>query len=264
MVDRLEGRELTFSYPGGARAVQGVSLELARGDFLAVLGPNGAGKSTLLRLLAGLLGAERGEVRIDGAPLAALTPRERAKRIAVVPQSLVAVPEVRVDDFVLGGRYAHLSPWKRAGGSDRSAVDRALAEADASEVADRPLTELSGGQRQRVLIARALAQEAEVLLVDEPSNSLDPQHQIAVFDLLAKLTCEGRAVLVVTHDLNLASQFATRALLMKDGHGVATGTPSEILRPDVLGPVYGPHLRYGTFPGPRGGTERPFVIPWLA
>lgn len=263
MVDRLEGRDLTFSYPGGVRAVEGVSVELERGEFLAVLGPNGAGKSTLLRLLGGLLRPDRGSVELDGVDLRGLAPRERAKRIAVVPQSLVAVPEVRVEDFVLGGRYAHLSPWKRAGGSDRSAVQRALREADAAEVSDRPLTELSGGQRQRVLIARALAQEAEVLLVDEPTNSLDPQHQIAVFDLLAKLTCEGRAVLVVTHDLNLASQFATRALLMQEGRGVAGGSPGTILRPDVLGPVYGPHLRYGTFPGPRGGDERPFVVPWL-
>ena len=137
--------------------------------------------------------------------------------------------------------------------------------------AERPLSELSGGQLQRVLIARALAQQADVLLVDEPTSSLDPEHQIGVFELVARLTREGRAAVVVTHELNLASQFATRLLLINEGRAVAEGTVDEVLRKEVLEPVYGRHLAYGTLPvrtGPRAGEshadeQRPFVVPWL-
>lgn len=262
---RLES--LVYAYPDGPRAVDGVSVEFGAGELIAVIGPNGAGKSTLVKLIAGLLPPDAGRVEVDGRELATLATRERARRIAVVPQSLNALPDVNVFDFVLGGRYAHLGTWNRTSGEDRELARRALEDADAADLAGRLLTQLSGGQRQRVLVARALAQESEILLVDEPTSSLDPEHQLAVFDLIARLTCEGRTALAVTHDLNLASQFATRVLLMQEGRVVASGSAPEVLCEEVLAPVYGPHLRYGSWPRSADGSsgdERPFVVPWLS
>lgn len=204
-----------------------------------------------------------GRVFLGDRELTDCKPRERARAVAIVPQYLDRLPEVRVRDFVLGGRYAHLGAWGRARDHDREAVDSALQACDASTLADRMLTRISGGQRQRVLIARALAQEAPILLVDEPTNSLDPEHQLAVFELLARQTCEGRAVLVVTHDLNLASQFATRMVLMTNGRVAADGDAESVLRPEVLTDVYGDRLAYGRLPVPRDPAGRPFVLPWL-
>jgi iron complex transport system ATP-binding protein len=260
MVKLLESRGVAFEYPGSIRAVDGVDLAFEAGELLAVIGPNGSGKTTLLKLFAGLLRPARGEVFLDSAHLDTIPARERARRIAVVPQFLRSLPDITVEDFVLGGRYGHLGVWKQETPHDREVVAQALEDADIGELADRLLLQLSGGQRQRVLIARALAQEAEVLLVDEPSNSLDPEHQIRVFELLFNLTREGRGALVVTHDLNLASQFATRIAVLSEGRVLLTGTAAEILRREVLEPVYGSNLRYGTFPG---NDEHPFVLPWI-
>ena len=258
----LEARELHYAHPGPVPALAGCCLRARPGELLCVLGPNGAGKSTLLRNLAGLLVPDSGEVLLDGAPLAQLAARTRAQRVAYVPQALERVPELLVEDFVLGGRYAHLGPWRRRGPADRAIVARAMAAADTTELAQRPLTGLSGGQRQRVLIARALAQEAEVLLVDEPTASLDPAHQLGVMEWVATLAGEGRTVVVVTHDLNLASQFAARVLLMDQGRVVALGRPDDVLQPDVLCPVYGARLWFGELPSVAGEPARPCVLPW--
>jgi iron complex transport system ATP-binding protein len=260
----LSLQSLSYTYPAGPRAVDGLSLELGRGELACVIGPNGAGKSTVVKLIAGLVAPDAGRVALDGQALARLSPRERARRIAVVPQSLKALPDVTVGDFVLGGRYPHLGAWRRTRSADREAARRALEDADAADLDRRLLTELSGGQRQRVMIARALAQESELLLVDEPTSSLDPEHQIAVFALIARLTCAGRTALAVTHELNLASQFATSIALMQAGRLVACGAPDAVLRREVLEPVYGRNLRYGRWPGPGGSGERPFVVPWQA
>ena len=259
MVTLLESRGLVFEYPGAIRALDGVNLTCAAGELLAVIGPNGSGKTTLLKLFAGLLEPLRGEVLLEEAPLASFSARERSRRIAVVPQFLRSLPDITVEDFVVGGRYGHLGLWKQETPRDWEVTRAALTDADLSELADRLLLQLSGGQRQRVLIARALAQEAEVLLVDEPSNSPDPEHQIRVFQLLANLTREGRGAVVVTHDLNLASQFATRLAVLSEGRVRITGSAAEVLRREVLEPVYGPDLRYGSFPG---SEAHPFVLPW--
>jgi iron complex transport system ATP-binding protein len=172
------------------------------------------------------------------------------------------LPEVTVEAFVGYGRYAHRGLLQGPRAEDRRAVRASLAAAELEELAARPLAELSGGQRQRALIARALAQEAQTLLVDEPTNALDPEHQLRVFDLLADLCETGRAVVVVTHALNLASQFAARALLLARGRAVATGPIATVFVPAVLEPVYGPELSYGSLPAARAGEERPFVLPW--
>jgi iron complex transport system ATP-binding protein len=258
----LDARGLVFEYAGGLRALDGVDVSLAEGELAVVIGPNGSGKSTLLKVLAGLLEPRSGNVALEGRALGAFSARERARRIAVVPQFLPALPEVRVEDFVLGGRYARLDRWKTIHASDRAAAALALEQCDAADLAQRSMAELSGGQRQRVLVARALAQGARVLLVDEPTNALDPEHQIAVFELVARTRAGTGAALVVTHDLNLASQYATRLVLLERGRVAAQGDVERVLQREVLEPVYGAHLYYGRWPqSARADSGRPFVLP---
>jgi iron complex transport system ATP-binding protein len=258
----LEARGVVHDYPGPIRALHGADLELRNGELLVVIGPNGSGKSTLLRCLAGLLVPGAGEVRLDGRPLHALAAGQRARRLAVVPQYLPALPDLTVQSFTLGGRYAWLRRWRGPQMHDLEVVRHALEDCDAGDLGRRLVTELSGGQRQRVLIARALAQEAGALLVDEPTSSLDPEHSVRVLALLERLVRAGRAALVVTHDLNLAGQFADRVALLDAGRVVATGSVEEVLRRDVLEPVYGPHLHFGRVG--EGSSGRPFVLPWLS
>jgi iron complex transport system ATP-binding protein len=260
VVSVLQGAELHYAFPDGPVAVAGVDIALQAGELLVVIGPNGSGKSTLVRLLGGLLVPRHGTVTIGERALRSFDQRARARELAVVPQGLAALPEVTVERFVLGGRYAHIGRWRGAQAADLAAVQAALADADVADLAARRLTELSGGQRQRVLVARALASHARRLLVDEPTAALDLEHQLRVFALLARLAQRGRAVLVVTHDVNLASQFAGRVALLDRGRIVACGTPDAVLRRQVLEPVYGRHLHYGRLPGPGA---RPFVLPWL-
>jgi iron complex transport system ATP-binding protein len=259
VVSGLEARGLVFDYPGPRRALDGLDLALVPGDLVCLLGPNGSGKSTCLRLFGGVLRATSGTVELDGRALASLRPRARAGAIALVPQALRALPELEVTAFVLGGRYAHLGLFGRARAEDHAAVRAALAEADAADLAGRRLDELSLGQCQRVLIARALAQEAPILLFDEPTAALDPEHQVRTFALIEELVGRGRSALVATHELNLASRFARRIVVLREGRVCATGTAEEVLRREVLEPVYGRDLFFGKGPG---GTGRPLVVPW--
>lgn len=257
----LRATNLGYDHPGPIRAVDGIDLELGREEVLVVCGPNGSGKSTLLRLLAGLLEPRTGRVELLGRPLDSYDAGDRARNVALVPQQLPRLPQVTVEAFVLAGRYARIDRWRGPTRRDHQAVALALAASDAAALAGRLMGELSGGQRQRVLLARALAQEAQVLLIDEPTNALDPEHQVQVFDLIAGLGRNKRGVIVVTHDLNLASQFATSIALVREGQVVCVGPPAEVLRPEHLAPVYGEHLHYGHMPEPDG---RPFVLPWLS
>lgn len=261
MAPLLEARAVAHEYPGGVRALAGVDLALAASELLVVIGPNGSGKSTLLRALAGLLVPSSGTVSVGGMSVRSLQPLERARRVAVVPQFLPTLPEVTVESFALGGRYAWLRPWRGPQRADFERVQAALEACDAADLSGRLMGELSGGQRQRVLVARALAQEARAVLVDEPTNSLDPEHQVRTFELLARLACDGRGALVVTHDLNLAGQFADRIALLDAGRIVAQGRPQDVLVREVLEPVYGRRLHYGTLPA-ADGSARPFVLPW--
>jgi iron complex transport system ATP-binding protein len=266
---RVEARGVVFAYPSSEAdvppAVDGVDLAVPPGALVCLLGPNGSGKSTLLKLLGGLARPARGEVLLAGEPIQALAPRARARRVALVPQFLPTLSDVHVVDFVSAGRYAHLGFWSDHTARDRDAVQRALVEADAADLAGRLLNELSGGQRQRVLVARALAQEADLFLFDEPTASLDPDHQVRTFALIGELlarpaaSASGRAAVVATHELSLASRFATHVVLMSTGTVRAAGPPAEILTRSVLEPVYGPHLWFGT-----AGAGRPIVVPWLA
>ena len=258
----LRARGVRFAYVPGEEVLRGVDVELHPGELVAVLGPNGSGKSTLLKCLGGLLRPEAGEIHVDDRPLTSLDPRDRAKRIAYVPQGLAACPDCTVETFVEGGRYAHLGLLRAPSAADRGAVAAAVHEVELEGLEERSMIELSGGQRQRALIARALAQQAPVLLVDEPTSSLDLHHSLALLQTLGRLTCERRAVLLVTHDLNLASQFATRMVLLEEGRVVAGGTARDVLRREVLEPVYGSELYFGEAPAADGNGTRPFVLPW--
>ncbi len=262
MVKPLCATGVAFAYEPGDPILRHVDLRLEPGELLALIGPNGAGKTTLIRVLAGIFDADAGDVRIGDRPLATLSTRERARDIALVPQELGLPGDVTVETFVEGGRYAHLGFFRRATPEDRQAVDRALAATELTELRERRLAEMSSGQRQRVLMARAIAQEAGTLLVDEPTASLDARHQIQTFEHLLDLVRDGHAALVITHELNLASQFATRVALLHEGRIAATGTPTEIIRPEVLEPVYGSDLHYGELATSPWNEPRPFVVPW--
>jgi iron complex transport system ATP-binding protein len=260
VVNLLDAKGLHYTWPAGVHAVQGVDFQLGPGELVVVCGPNGSGKSTLLRLLGGLLTPDGGALSVCGAALASLSLADRARTIARVPQRLRTLPDVSVEHFALAGRYARIDRWRGPQEADHSAVSSALVATDVDELGERSMSALSGGQRQRVLLARAFASEARVLLVDEPTNGLDPGHQVHVLQLIREHAQDERGAVVVTHDLNLASQFATSVVLMNEGRVVDRGSPFEVMRPEVLRPVYGEHLHYGAMPPPDG---RPFVVPWL-
>jgi iron complex transport system ATP-binding protein len=253
----VRARDLNFAYERETPVLSGVDLDLCGGEMLFVLGANGSGKTTLLNLLSGSLTPGGGSVELGGEATASMTPRELARRMAVVPQSLDGVHGVPVRRFVMGGRYAHVPVWGSPGAHDEELVLRSLEQADGAQFAGRMMGQLSSGQRQRVLLARALAQEAPALLLDEPTTALDPEHQIGVLDLIHLQAQAGTAVLVVTHDLNLTSQYASRVVLLAEGGVAAEGTPEEVLRPEVLTPIYGACLWFGAFPD----SGRPIVLP---
>ena len=258
----LRGRDVTFTYPrADAATVQGVSLSVTPGSLLAVAGPNGAGKTTLLRVLSGSLAPQEGEVMLDDRLLGDLDDRERARALAVVPQSESSPFPVTVREMVGMGRYAHLGPWQGVGSGDRAIVDAALERCSVGPLAGRQLGELSGGERQRARIARALAQEAPVLLLDEPTAGLDLRYRMELFHLLQELRADGLALLVVTHDLNLAARFADRLLLLDQGRERAGGAPHDVLLRETLEDVYEWPLRLVPHPGPGSDTGAPQTVP---
>ena len=244
----LELKNAAAGYPG-RKVLEDVSLALRPGRVLALLGPNGCGKSTLLRTMPGLLPLLGGEILLDGRPLRDHSPREIARKIAYLPQSR-AVPSITARRMVLHGRFPYLSYPRRYGGGDYAAVDRALAAADALDLADRPLPELSGGQRQKVYLAMALAQETEIILMDEPTTYLDIRHQLEVLALTRRLAAEGRGVALVLHDLCLALSMADEIAVLGEGRLLALDGPEEIYRSGILERVMG--VRLGRSAGGTG------------
>ena len=234
---RFEG--VVLRYPRAARpAVDGVTLDAPRGAITAIVGPNGSGKSTLVRALLGRLVPERGTIALAGTPIAALSRLEAAKRVALVPQREEPAFPLIVRDFIALGRYAHGGVWSGETPDDRAAIARASELAGVAEYLQRRTVELSGGEWQRVRIARALAQGGDALVLDEPTAFLDIAHEMAVFELLDALAREGKAVLLVSHQLNLVARFATRIALLHAGTLAAFGTPDDVMRGDLLERVY--------------------------
>ena len=236
----LEARDLHFAYaPNLPEVVSGASFALGRGLLAALVGANGSGKSSLIRLLGGIVRPARGEVIFDGVPLQSLAPRARARRIAYVPQASASVFPLTALEVVLMGRSPYTSRFRFENERDISVAHDALAAVDAAHLAARSVTELSGGERQLVALARALAQEPECLLLDEPSAALDLKHRAGLIRHLARLR-DGRGItaLIVTHDLQLLDPAFDQVFAMRGGEITAAGTPAEVLRDEVLAEVY--------------------------
>ncbi|MGD2115755.1 MAG: ABC transporter ATP-binding protein, partial [Acidobacteriota bacterium] len=226
--------------PAEHTVVGPVDLDVHRGEALAVVGPNGAGKTSLLRLLTGLLQPATGALALEGRPFSGFHRKELARRIAYVPQLRPIRVPLRVADVVLLGRYPHLRPLQMApSAADFRAVAEALAVVGIEELRHRPVDELSGGERQAVYIAAALAQEAELLVLDEPTTHLDPRHQRDIAALIPRLLRQaGRTVVFATHDLNFASLTATRVIALRRGRILASGAPAELMSPGVLDELF--------------------------
>jgi len=236
---RLDAEALVVRYAGRSTPVlDGIGLHVPKGTLYAVFGPNGSGKSTLVRAILGAIPLASGRVTFDGRPLDAWTRRERARSIGVVAQAASITFPLTTRALVAMGRYPQLGPLEAEGDADRSAVGRALAACDVEDLAGRDVTTLSGGELQRARIARALAQEPRALVLDEPTSSLDIRHEMAILELLRRAASSGMTVLVITHGLDVAAQFADRMLLLSNGRVAAEGAPADVLREDVLASVY--------------------------
>ena len=236
----LRARGLTWDTPAGRRVLGPLDLAVERRESLVLVGPNGAGKTTLLRLLTGLLAPTSGALTHRGTPLAKLPRRELARRIAYVPQLRPLSVPLTVEEVVLLGRYPHLGRLQVAPGTrDFEAVADSLRLVEIEHLGTRPVDELSGGERQAVYIAAALAQESEILVLDEPTTHLDPRHQREIARLLPRLEAEAdRTIVTASHDLNFAALVADRIVALKDGEILASGTPEEILTPELLAELF--------------------------
>lgn len=236
----LEALEITVNY-GPREVVTRVSLAAEPGQITAVIGPNGAGKSTLLRALNGSVLLSQGRILLDGKPLDSYARRAVSRRIAVVAQEADLRFPVTVLEFVLGGRYAwaNVGAWGWETDHDVAIARTVLGETELNELDARPMNELSGGERQRAVLARALATEAGIFLLDEPTANLDLSHQATMMRLVRR-RCDrhGAAAIVVTHDINLAAQFADQVLLLKGGRTLAKGAPDQVLTPQLLGEIF--------------------------
>jgi iron complex transport system ATP-binding protein len=239
----VEARNLVFAY-GATPVVSDISLSLPRGAVGALIGANGSGKSTLIRLLAGLLTPSSGQISVHGVPLPSIGLRERAKRIAYVPQSTPTVFPFTAMEVVLTGRSPYSGRFSFESKDDEQIALAALDSLDAAHLANRPVTELSGGERQLVTVARALAQEPDVMLLDEPASALDLKHRTQLARALRRLSNErGISALMITHDLMLLDSVADLILAMKCGRMISVGEPESVLVEDILSDVYGARVR---------------------
>ena len=225
-------------HDAATRALDGVSFAAREGEVTAVAGPNGSGKSTLVRALLRRQPMEQGTIEIEGDNIAQLPPREIARRVAVVSQREDLSFPMRVDEYVALGRYPRLGLWRSASAPDHVAVRTAMDRAEVTEFGGRSTDTLSGGEWQRVRIARALAQEARALVLDEPTTFLDLAHEMALFELVHSLAQDGIAVLLVSHELNLVARFATSVVLLHHGRVAASGRPDDVMQAPLLETVY--------------------------
>ncbi|MDQ0986060.1 ABC transporter ATP-binding protein [Streptomyces sp. V2I9] len=259
---RLAARSLTLAYEDRT-VVRELDLTVPDGQVTVIVGPNACGKSTTLRALGRLLKPRGGAVLLDGTELARIPTKQIARNIGLLPQTPVAPEAITVSDLVARGRQPHQSWWQQWSDADERAVTDAMARTDVTALAERPVDELSGGQRQRVWIAMALAQDTDLLLLDEPTTYLDIAHQVEVLDLVRQLAApaadgtRGRTVVTVLHDLNQAARYADRLVAMKDGRIVAEGRPGDVVTAELVREVFG--LEAVIVPDPVTGS--PLVVP---
>lgn len=236
----LTAAHVSFAYLRGALAIDDVSMSVARGSIVGLIGPNGSGKTTLVRLLNGTLSPSEGSVSLDGVRLSTLSRRDLARRIAVVPQETHVTFDFTVLEIVLMGRYAHLGTFALEGPEDMAVAQRALASTGTESLASRQFATLSGGEKQRVVVAGALAQSSDILLLDEPTTALDLGFQFEIAALLSRLNREhGTTMIVSTHDLNFAAMLCSELVLMKSGRVLATGPTKDVLTASNIRQLYG-------------------------
>ncbi len=260
MTEALAARDLRFGYDGRGPLIEHFSISLPEGSFTGILGPNGAGKTTLLKLLSGILRPEAGSVSLFGRSLATLPDRERAQAIAVVPQEARVLFPFTCLEIVLMARFSRLGILGMERAADEELARRCLEEVEMGSSAERPLNLLSSGERQRVLIARALAQEPRVLLLDEPTTYLDLKHRLKTFDTLSRLNRErGVTILTISHDPGLVARACGKIVLLHSGRILVEGTPEEVLTPSWIKSAYGTGAEIAR--DPRTGS--PVVIPYL-
>ncbi|MGB3340915.1 MAG: heme ABC transporter ATP-binding protein [bacterium] len=233
----IEIRNACFSY-NTKEVLQDISFSLEQGEFLGIIGPNGAGKSTILRLICGILKPAKGSIMIFGETIERIERKQLAKKIAFVPQETHFALNFSVEDIVMMGRYPYLRVFQRENKIDYEARDHALEYANVQPFGKRMINSLSSGERQRVVLARALAQEPTILILDEPTSHLDLHHQYAIMELLKKFNKEGMSIIVVNHDLNLASLYCERLILMHQGKVFKQGNPGELINERTLKEVY--------------------------
>jgi iron complex transport system ATP-binding protein len=244
----LEVRDLAFGFPG--RTVgRDVSFSLGAGEVMCVLGPNGGGKTTLFRTLLGLLEKHSGSIVLENAPLESLSRGELARRVGYVPQGHAGYFAYSVREFVLMGRTAHLGAFAAPGPADRAIAERALASLEIAHLADRPVTQVSGGERQLALVARALAQQPQLLVMDEPTASLDFGNQVRVLQRISALAGSGISILFSSHAPDHAFLAARRVLLLGEGRALEMGAPQEVIRTDTLERLYGVAVKVLPLPG---------------
>lgn len=252
----LELRHLHFHYPNHPEReiISDVSLTLHPGEMIALVGPNGSGKSTLLELAGGSCHPQKGEVLCDGLPVAKMTRREIARRLACVTHGREIRFPLTALEYVLTGRYAHVRSIGFDDRDDLAIARQALLDTDAWQFAGRPIGELSMGERQRVALARALAQQPQFLLLDEPTANADLVHQISILRLIRELAARSIGSIIVTHDLNLAAEFTDRVLLLKAGRLLAAGRPEEVMTVEILRELFDVPLLIDRHP--RSGNPR--------
>lgn len=253
---RLHGEHLDIGY-GDRRVVQDVDVSIPDGSFTVIVGPNACGKSTLLKAMGRLLKPESGTVTLDGRAIHELPSREVARRLGLLPQTSIAPDGIAVEDLVARGRFPHQSLLSRWSREDERVVADAMAATGVSDLRGRLLDELSGGQRQRVWVAMVLAQQTPLILLDEPTTFLDIAHQVELLDLIERLRGEGRTVVAVLHEINLAARYASHLIAMKDGRIVKEGHPRDIVTAELVEDVFGMPCR--VIADPDNGS--PVVLP---
>jgi len=248
-----------YRYEASGWELAGLSFEARAGEIMAIIGPNGSGKSTLLKIAAGILPPRRGQVRLEGRDMEALPRREVARVLGYLPQQVQSAFDYSVEETVSMGRFPHLAGLGFLRPEDARIVESAMRRTETLEYRARALSRLSGGERQRVFLASVLPQEPRVLLLDEPTSALDIHHQARFFRLLRELGAGGIAVAVVTHDLNIASLYCDRLLLLSKGRAVCEGDAEAVLRQETLAEVYGESVHVDR----DSRTGRPIVLPGL-
>ena len=250
-------QNIAFSY-GDLPVIKGLTTELIRGELISIVGPNGAGKTTLLKIIGGLIRPTQGQVRILGQQIGKMGSRERGKLICSVPQNPRLPSDMRLIDFVLLGRNAHLGLTKWETNQDIKKAMAAMKLTDIDDLSERNLGQISGGELQRAMLAMAITQESPVMLLDEPTSNLDLSHQSKVLNLLIKMHNEKRGITVMAiHDLTLAAQYSDRMILISEGQIFADGKPSEVLTKNNIAETYGADVII--IPHPKGGS--PVILP---